>query len=185
MKKVIVLIAAAIVTFSVAVNAQNASSTATQNVSLTLSNAIAITFTGSGTSTGGAVTLPFSTVSDYANGVSSTAQQLKVQSNMPFDVTVKANAANFTYTGSYTTGTTMPVSGVLKLMVTANSTGGSIATPFSSTAYSTLTSSNQNLINNGTYGSNQLFSVQYQATPGFAYPAGTYTTSVVYTATQQ
>ena len=185
MKKIIILIAIAIVTFSVAVNAQNASSTATQNVSLTLSNAIAITFTGSGTNTGGAVTLPFSTVSDYANGVSSTAQQLKVQSNMPFDVQVKANAANFTYTGTYTTGTTMPVSGVLKLMVTANSTGGSIATPFSSTAYSTLTATNQNLINNGTYGSNQLFSVQYQATPGFAYPAGTYTTSVIYTATQQ
>ena len=179
------IIAAAFLGLGFTSNAQNASSNATQSVSLTLSNAIAITFTGSGTNTGGAVTLPFSTVSDYANGVSSTAQQLKVQSNLPFDVAVKANAANFTYTGSYTTGTTMPVSGVLKLMVTANSTGGSIATPFSSTAYSTLTSSNQNLINNGTYGSNQLFSVQYQATPGFAYPAGTYTTSVVYTATQQ
>jgi hypothetical protein len=185
MKKVIILIAIAIVSFSIAANAQNASSTATQSVSLSLSNAIAITFTGSGTSTGGAVTLPFSTVSDYANGVTSTAQQLKVQSNLPFDVAVKANATNFTYTGSYTTGTTMPVSGVLKLMVTANSTGGSIASPFSSSAFATLTASNQNLITNGTYGSNQLFSVQYQATPGFTYPAGTYATSVVYTATQQ
>ena len=137
MKKVIVLIAAAIVTFSVAVNAQNASSTATQNVSLTLSNAIAITFTGSGTSTGGAVTLPFSTVADYANGVTSTAQQLKVQSNLAFGVTVKTNATNFTYVGTYTTGTTMPVSGVLKLMVAANATGGAVATPFSTSAFAT------------------------------------------------
>ena len=185
MKKVIILIAIAIVSFSVAVNAQNASATASQSVSLTLSNAIAITFTGSGTNTGGAVTLPFSTVSDYANGVTSTAQQLKVQSNLAFDVAVKANATNFTYSGSYTTGTTMPVSGVLKLMVTANSTGGSIASPFSGTAYSTLTATDQNLITNGTYGSNQLFSIQYKAEPGFTYPAGTYTTSVVYTATQQ
>ncbi|MBL7717668.1 MAG: hypothetical protein JNL72_02430 [Flavipsychrobacter sp.] len=184
MKKLL-LSALAVIGMATATYAQNASATATQSVSLTLSNAIAITFTGSGTNTGGAVTLPFSTVSDYANGVTSTAQQLKVQSNLAFDVTVKSNASNFTYTGTYTTGTTMPVSGVLKLMVTANSTGGSIVTPFSSTAYSTLTSTDQNLIANGTYGSNQLFSVQYQATPGFTYPAGTYTTSVVYTATQQ
>ena len=184
MKKILV-IAVALMGFAVSSQAQNASATATQSVSLTLSNAIAITFTGSGTNTGGAVTLPFSTVSDYANGVTSTAQQLKVQSNLAFDVAVKANATNFTYTGTYTTGTTMPVSGVLKLMVSANGTGGTISSPFSSTAYSTLTDADQNLIVNGTYGSNQLFSVQYQATPGFTYPAGTYATSVVYTATQQ
>jgi antitoxin component of RelBE/YafQ-DinJ toxin-antitoxin module len=185
MKKVLILIAIAIVSFSIAANAQNASANANQNVSLTLSNAIAITFTGSGTNTGAAVTLPFSTVSDYANGVTSAAQQLRVQSNLPFSVTVKSNAANFSYTGSYTTGTTMPVSGVLKLMVSANATGGTIASPFSSVSYATLSSADQNLINNGTYGANQLFSVQYQATPGFTYPAGTYTTQVVYTATQQ
>lgn len=185
MKKVLILLAIAIVSFSIAANAQNASANATQNVSLTLSNAIAITFTGSGNNTGAAVNLPFSTVSDYANGVSSAAQQLKVQSNLPFGVTVKTNAANFTYAGTYTTGTTMPVSGVLKLMVSANTTGGTVATPFSTTAYSTLNATDQNLINNGNYGSNQLFSVQYQATPGFTYPAGTYTTQVVYTATQQ
>jgi hypothetical protein len=185
MKKVIILIAIAIVSFSIASNAQLASANANQNVSLTLSNAIAITFTGSGTSTGAAVNLPFSTVSDYANGVTSSAQQLKVQSNLPFSVTVKANAANFTYAGTYTVGTTMPVSGVLKLMVSTNTTGGTICTPFSSVAYATLSAADQNLINNGTYGSNQLFSVQYQATPGFTYPAGTYTTQVVYTATQQ
>ena len=179
------MIALVLVGFGSAVRAQNASATATQSTSLILADAISITFTGSGTNTGGAITLPFSTVSDYANGVSSTAQQLKVQCNLPFDVTVKANATNFTYTGSYTTGTTMPVSGVLKLMVPANSTGGSIATPFSSSAYTTLTSTDQNLINNGTNGNNQLFSVQYQATPGFTYPAGTYTTDVIYTATQQ
>lgn len=184
MKKVL-LVAVAFLGLSSAVQAQNASATASQSASLILSNAIAITFTGSGTSTGGAVTLPFSTVSDYANGVSSSAQQLRVQSNLAFGVTVKANATNFTYTGSYTTGTTMPVSGVLKLMVSANSTGGTIASPFSSTAYSTLTASDQNLINNGTYGANQLFSIQYMATPGFTYPAGTYNTNVIYTATQQ
>ncbi len=41
------------------------------------------------------------------------------------------------------------------------------------------------LISNGQNGGNQTFSVMYNATPGFAYPAGTYTVDVVYTATQQ
>ena len=183
MKK-IVIIAAAFLGFASAANAQSTSATATQQVNLNLTNAIAITFTGSGTSTGTAVSLPFTTVSDYSTGVTSAAQQLKVQSNKNFTVTVNTNAANFSYTGSTTPAPSMPVNGVLGIEVTANSTGGTIATPFSSSAYSTLTSTAQNLISNATYGGNQTFSVQYQATPGFAYPAGTYTTSVVYTATQ-
>ena len=102
---------------------------------------------------------------------------------MPFNVTVQANATNFTYSGSYTTGTTMPVSGVLKLKVTSNATGGSVASPFG--GFGNLSAANQGLINNGAYGGNQLFTVKYKATPGFAYPAGTYTTTIVYTATQQ
>ncbi len=77
MKKII-LIAAAFIGITTAANAQNASSTAQQQVELALSNTIDITFTGSGTATGGTVTLPFSTVTDYANGVESAAQQLKV-----------------------------------------------------------------------------------------------------------
>jgi len=184
MKKIII-IAAALVGFTLNANAQNATANATQNVSLTLANAISITFTGTGTSTGAAVNLPFSTVSDYANGVTSTAQQLMVQSNLPFGISVKSNAANFTYSGTYTTGTTMPVSGVLKLIVPANATGGTIAAPFTAGTYASVTATAQNLINNGTYGANQTFSVQYKATPGFTYPAGTYTTQVIYTATQQ
>ncbi|MBS1689888.1 MAG: hypothetical protein JSS96_14255, partial [Bacteroidetes bacterium] len=109
-------------------------------------------------------------------------QALKVQSNKNFTVTVNANASTFTYTGSTTPAPSMPVSN-LNLMVTANGTGGTIAGTFG-TAYTDLSATAQNLITNATYGGNQTFSVQYQATPGFAYPAGTYTTSVVYTATQ-
>ncbi|MGN6568950.1 MAG: hypothetical protein ACTHJ0_13400 [Flavipsychrobacter sp.] len=181
MKK-IVIIAAAFLGFASAANAQSASATATQQVNLNLTNAIAITFTGSGTSTGGAVSMPFSTVSDYTNGVTSATQQLKVQSNKNFTVTVNTNASTFTYTGSTTPAPSMPVD-ALNLKVTANGTGGTIAGTFG-TAYTDLSATSQNLITNGTYGGNQTFSVQYQATPGFAYPAGTYTTSVVYTATQ-
>ena len=78
----------------------------------------------------------------------------------------------------------MPVNGVLGIMVSANGTGGSIGGSFSGSAYNTLTSANQDLITNGSRGGNQTFSVKYKATPGFAYPAGTYSVDVVYTATQ-
>ncbi|MBL7683508.1 MAG: hypothetical protein JNK00_10655, partial [Flavipsychrobacter sp.] len=47
-----------------------------------------------------------------------------------------------------------------------------------------LTSTAANLLTNCNNGGNQTFSVMYEATPGFAYPAGTYTVDVVYTATQ-
>ena len=184
MKKIIAI--AALVSAGFAANAQTpASAAATQTTNLSLADAIELTFTGSGTATGSAVTMSFADVNDYANGVTSAAQALKVRSNKDFSVTVKSNAANFTYTGSTTPAPTMPVSGVLAVKVSANGTGGSIASPFSSSAYSTLTSSNQSQISGGTRGGNQTFSVMYQATPGFSYPAGTYAVDVVYTATQQ
>jgi hypothetical protein len=182
MKKIIIF-AAALLSISGAAFAQ-ATSSANQNVSLSLSNAIAITFVATGNNVGTAVSIPFATVADYTNGVQSTAQQLKVQSNKAFNVTVNANAANFTYTGTTTPAPSMPVSGVLGIEVSANGTGGTIASPFSAASFATLTAASQALLNGATYGGNQTFSVIYQATPGFAYPAGTYTTNVVYTATQ-
>jgi hypothetical protein len=182
MKK-IVLFAAILSCITVAVKAQVAS-TATQTVNLNLSNAIELTFTGSGTATGAAVNLAFNTVNDYANGVQSSAQELKVRSNKKFGVTVRTNNTNFSYTGTTTPAPVMPVSGVLALKVSANATGGTIASPFSASAYSGLSNTAANLITNANNGGNQTFSVMYEATPGFAYPAGTYTVDVVYTATQ-
>jgi len=186
MKKLIAT--AAIVTMGLSANAQNQAnqnSSASQTVQLSLSNAIEITFTGNSSATGADVTLPFTTVNNYANGVESDAQELSVRSNKNFSVAVKASNTNFSYTGSTTPAPTMPVSGVLAVKVTANNTGGAIATPFSAAGYATLTASNQNLINEASRGGDQKFSVKYKATPGFAYPAGTYSVNVVYTATQQ
>ena len=100
-------------------------------------------------------------------------------------VAVKANATNFSYTGNTSPAPQMPVSGVLGIKVTANGTGGSIANPFSNSAYATLSGSDQDLITTADRGGNQTFSVKYKATPGFAYPAGTYSVDVVYTATQE
>lgn len=161
------------------------SSSAGQATYLALSNAIEMTFTGSGGGIGSDVTLAFSTVNDYANGIESGEQELKIRSNKNFSVAVKSNATNFTYNGNTTPAPTMPVSGVLAMKVTSNSTGGSVSSPFSTSSYSTLSSSNQGLISAGSRGGNQTFGVKYKATPGFAYPAGTYTVDVVYTATQQ
>jgi hypothetical protein len=157
---------------------------ATQTVNISMSNAVEISFTSTGTTTGSTVNMAFNTVTNYASGVESDAQEMKVRSNKNFSVTVKSNSTNFTYSGSTTPSPTMPVSGVLAIMVTANSTLGSIASPFSSTTYAGITSANQNLITNGSRGGNQKFSVKYKATPDFNYPAGTYTVSIVYTATQ-
>ena len=184
MKKLIAI--ATLTTFAFTTNAQssNQSDNASQTVKLALSNAIEITFAG-GSNKGADVTIPFSSVNDYANGVESGNQQLKVRSNKDFDVTVKANAANFTYSGNTTPAPVMPVQDVLNLMVSANNTGGSIASPFSASAYASLTDADQHLIEDGDRGGNQTFDIKYKATPGFAYPAGTYAVDVVYTATQK
>ena len=190
MKKIIIL-SAAIFIFSLAASAKNnhnhgnltgVSSNANQSVGLGLSNAIAITFVSTGNATGSELSLPFSTVADYTNGVTSSAQQLKVQSNMPFNITVNANAANFTYSGSVTPAPAMPVTD-LNIMVTANSTGGAVQGTYNS-SFTDLSTSAATILSGCARGGNQTFSVQYEATPGFAYPAGTYTANVVYTATQ-
>jgi hypothetical protein len=182
MKKLFAI--ASVLFASYAANAQTAATaSASQTTKLSLTDAVEIVFTGSGSATGSLVTLPFTTVDNYTNGVESDAQDLKIRSNKDFSVTVKSNATNFTYSGSTTPAPAMPVSGVLNLMVSANGTGGSIAAPFS--AYSSLTSSNQSLISAGTRGGNQTFSVKYKGTPGFSYPAGDYSVNIVYTVTQQ
>ena len=175
----------ALIAVSIAASAHtSASSTAQQQVELALSNTIDITFTGSGSATGTTVTLPFTSVTDYANGVESGAQQLKVRSNKNFNVTVAASATHFNVSnGSTTTVSTMPVAGVLDLMVSANQTGGTIGTGYSSYGAG-LSTSAATIITNGTNGNNQTFDVKYKATPGFAYSAGNYTVDVVYTATQ-
>ncbi len=180
MKKLLTMALLAAITTAAKAQSDNSSQTVSMGVSAT----IEMTFTGSNSATGGTVNLAFNTVNDYANGVSSADQQLKVTSNKNFAVAVKTGDANFSYSGATSPAPVMPVSGVLGLMVSANSTGGSIVSPFASTSYAGLTSSSQNLLSNATAGNNQLFSVRYKATPGFSYPSGTYTVNVLYTATQ-
>lgn len=158
---------------------------ATQYTHLALSNAIEIKFTDNLSHVGGNVTLSFTNVNNYANGVESSEQELSISSNKNYTIAVKTNADKFTYSGTTSPAPDMPVNGVLALVVTENNTNGSIAGPFSNSSYATLTNSNQGLLTAATRGGNKTFSVKYKATPGFAYPAGNYSVNVVYTATQQ
>ena len=94
-----------------AVSAQT--TTATQNLSLTLTNLISLYFVSTGTQTGSTSVIPFSGMSDYANGVPSSDQQMVVQSNKLFNITMNASSANFTYSGTVTPAPVMPITNVL------------------------------------------------------------------------
>ncbi len=187
MKRIIII--SALLAFAAAGRAQVTSSNATedaqQTVQLAMSNALEITFVAASSSTGSTVTLPFTSVSNFASGVTSSTQQLRVRSNKNFNVSVKASGSFFTVSDGNTTSTsTMPVS-VLSLSVPNNNTGGYLGYGFSAYSYKALSASNATLIINGDNGGDQTFSIRYKANPGFAYPAGTYSTDVVFTATQR
>lgn len=182
MKKIALLTTALLVAVC-SLKAQNANTSASQTTNLALSNAIEISFVNTGTNTGDNTTLSFNSVNDFANGIESTPIQLKVQSNKRFIVRAKTNATRFTYSGATSPAPVMNVQNILFIKVSTNATGGSIPSAVNN-KYATLKSSNRNIVNNGVAGGNRTFAVQYKATPGFAYPAGTYTVDVVYTATQ-
>lgn len=184
MKRIIttILLASALVHAS-AQNQANDVEQARQSARLVMSNAIDITFSATNSSAGGTVSLVFDDINDFANGVNSAPYQIKVRSNKRFRVQAKASSSRFSYTGNTSPAPRMNVSNVLFIKVTNNSTGGSVGSSFNN-KYRTLSSSNQTLINNATAGGNKTFNVEYRATPGYNFPAGTYSVNVVYTATQ-
>lgn len=155
--------------------AQSANSAATQAVKLNMSDAIELTIL-----TGANPQMNFVTVNDYANGIVSAEQQLQVRSNKKFNVRVKAQTSRFSFAG-VGADPKMPLS-VLRLKVYNNNTGGVITSGHSN--FTSLSTNGKPMINNATPGGSNTFSVQYKATPGFTYPAGTYAMEIIYTATQ-
>ena len=166
------------------VQAQNQAFSGTQHTELALSNAIDIGFVATGNSNGSDVNLVFSDVNDYANGIESSPIRLKVRSNKKFIVRAKTSSKNFSYSGTTSPAPTMPVKNTLYIKVFNNNTGGNVPNAVNN-QYKTLKKGNRKIINNGQAGGEQTFDVQYKATPGFAYPAGTYSVNVIYTATQK
>jgi hypothetical protein len=159
---------------SITTHAQSTQPAATQQVSMSLGNVIEIKLHSN------TISLPFTTVNDYANGVTSSEQQILVSSNKNFNVRVKSRKSRFGYAGNEK-DPKMPLS-VLKVKVASNQTNGQISSGH--TNYTSLSTSGKNVITNATAGENKNFSVEYQAKPGFAYPAGTYSVDIIYTATQ-
>lgn len=163
--------------------AQNASSSASQTTNLQLTNAIEISFTATGNSTGSTVNMNFNTVNDYANGIESAQYQIRVRSNRKFDIEMEASSDYFTYSGTTSPAPQMRVKDVLDMKITSNNTGGQINGGYHQ--YKHVEGNNdKRILNDCDNGANQTFSVQYRATPGFDYPAGTYTITMIYTATQ-
>lgn len=182
MKKIITTIAvlSVLANGAMAQTQSNQVEAANQRTELALSNAIDISFYS--LYYGGTQTMTFNNVNDYANGVETGWQILVVKSNKNYDVTVKTNSANFTYSGTATPAPTMPVS-ALNVGLYYNGTGGTASNTFYN-KFAPLSQAPQKLITNGKKGGFQYFFTRYKATPGFAYPAGTYTAEVIYTATQ-
>lgn len=136
---------------------------ANHNVALNLSNAIEIAFTR-----GQNVSFSFTSATHYQNGIANTnAATIRVRSNKRFNITVKSANTHFISSSA----TPMPVSGVLAVRVSTSGT------------YLNLTTNNINLITNQNKGVRS-YNLAYRATPGFNYDAGTYTATLIYTATQ-
>lgn len=171
-------------TVAFAQNESNGTGGAAQTAYLALSNGIDISYVTSGGSAGNSAVMRFSNAADYASGVTSPDQELRVRSNRSFKVAVRCDAGTFSYTGNSNGIADMPDES-LWLKVTDNNTGGSLKAPFTNNSFAGLSNNNQDLLINGHNGDNQTFSVQYKCTPGFNLPAGTYTMNVIYTATQQ
>ncbi len=177
MKKLLII--AAVIVSAVQANAQT-TATASQTVNLNLSNVIDLKFVSNNSSTGPVVNMNFNSISDYTNGIISADQQMVVQSNKNFNISVQSTSQNFTYTGSVSPAPVVQIQSVLQFMVTANGTGGSL----SYSSYSNMPSGTATIINWGSPGANKTFSVKYKANPGFTLPGGTYTANILYTATQ-
>lgn len=162
MKKAALLSSMLVLGF-IATKAQSTANTS-QTVTLTLQNSIDISFTSaSGTS------FTFANTSDYQNGLTNAnAATLQVKSNRPWAVSVNTATANFS--GPSAPSPAMP-SSVLGVRLNGGSSFGAL-----STTAAALTSGQRGVSS---------FNVDYNANPGFSYDAGTYTISVVYTATQQ
>ena len=158
-------------------NAQENSGTASQSVTLNLAPVIQIS-----AMTSPNVNLGFNNISNYVHGVESANQQFKIHSNKDYLVTVRANAAHFSYSGNAYPAPQMPVSNTLFLSVAENNTGGTIANSFSN--FVSLSDNSKQLLLNCKNGGDKTFSINYKAIPGPQYPAGDYTVGILYTATQ-
>ncbi len=155
-----------------------AQSVPVQTAEINLKDIFNIGFTGSGSS-GTTVNLPMNGMNTLKNGIESQEIEVSLLCSSDFDLSVSSSTTNFSFNGPGTTSPVMKVKDVLSIMITENNTGGTIINGF--TQYQPINGTTQKLaISSGKLGV-RTFKFKYKAHPGFAYPSGTYTTSIIYT----
>lgn len=185
MKKTTLCIAALLC--AIAAHAQNASSSAVQQIRCQLNDVVGVGMAGGnnggGNGSGGSsVEMPLNGTTAMGSGIESPEFKVNLFSNANFDVSVQASSNAFTYTGAATSGTNMPVKDVLSVIITDNNTGGDVTNGYNN--YQSVNgTTGKRVIGNGQIGTSS-FGFKYKANPGFNYPAGTYTTDILYTITK-
>lgn len=125
------------------------------------------------------VTLSFQTAAEYKNGVAlDIADHLQVSKTTPYDISIRAQAADFTGSGP-ASGATLPVS-ILELGPAPGQTGVN--------TISALSTTNQLLVSSAAPAVDRYLSIRYRIPASRTQylinkPAGTYTASLVYTLT--
>jgi hypothetical protein len=135
----------------------------TQSMSVVINNVFDMNLSSSSTRS-----FSFDNLTDYDNGIEVlNANTLNYKTNKAWKVSVKALNANFTGGG----GTITMPSSVIK--VRKNGTASYVA----------VSSADQDLTTGARGNSN--FNIDYKATPGYSYEAGTYDVTLQYTITNQ
>lgn len=163
MKKVLLTLAFGVIGFAGFSQAQH-------TVTLNLQNVADIRFNSSITQT---TSFTFDDGDKYDDGIEKTgAAGLQVRSNKNWAVSVKSDAANFSFAniGENTDeDPNMPAS-----VLGVRKSGASSYSALSATAATLATGTK------GGYGANEV-GIDYKVTPGYTYPGGTYTLGVTYT----
>ena len=162
MKKV--LLFAALVSFSLFSKAQNVgTANASQPISVVIKNVFDMNLSSSSTRS-----FSFDNLTDYDNGLEVlNANTINYKTNKAWKVSVKALTSDFTG-GAGTTS--MPAS-VIKVRKTG------------AASYISVSNTDQDLTTGARGASN--FNIDYKATPGYSYEAGTYAVTLQYTITNQ
>ncbi len=154
-----------------------------QDGRLSLTEVVSASLFASDSSNTSTITIPIGGINALADGMESHEIEVTLQSTADYDVSVSSSSAYFTYNGTATNPAQMLVKDVLSIKITANTTGGTVSNGF--TQYQPVDGTlNQLIIASGLSGT-RTFAFKYMAQPGFNYPAGTYTTDIVYTITKK
>lgn len=162
--KNLLLAALFVLSTSAIVNAQTVgTTTSTQPVSVVIKNVFDMNLTTTTTRS-----FSFDALTDYDNGVEVlNANTINYKTNKAWKVSVKALSANFTGGAG---ATAMPAN-VIKVRKNG------------SASYISVSAADQDIATGARGASN--FNIDYKATPGYSYEAGTYAVTLQYTITNQ